>query len=92
MSNVDLSQIFHALGDNTRFTLFQILGSKSEICVGALAEKLDISSACVSQHMKILADAGLVVRVREGQRVCYQISRDTATNMVLNNLIFEKEK
>jgi len=91
MPKINLYRIFHALGDKTRFSLFHLLGSKPEICVGALAEKLNISSACVSQHMKILTDVGLVVRVREGQKVCYQISEDTNVKKLLNNIIFEEE-
>jgi len=88
--SINLPATFHALGDNTRFKLFELLGKKPEICVGDLAGKMGISSACVSQHMKILSDVGLVERVRDGQRVCYKISIDNSTKKTLHNLIFNK--
>lgn len=83
-----LSQTFSALGDTTRFRLFQLLGSHPESCVSQLAEQLRITPACVSQHMKILQTAGLVKRVRSGQRVCYEITTDTADTAALGQLIF----
>lgn len=86
----ELTKTFSALGDKTRFQLFRLLAEKSEICVSQLAEKLAITPACVSQHMKILTDAGLVTRVREGQRVCYAINTDSPDKKALNRLIFSK--
>lgn len=87
---IDLPQIFNALGDKTRFRLFQLLAEKKQICVSQLADELAISPACVSQHMKILADAGLVERLRDGQRVCFQINTDSQSKKVLSELIFNK--
>jgi len=84
----DLTKIFHALGDKTRFRLFQLLGEKQQICVGELAKELGITSACVSQHMKILAEVGLIERVREGQKVCFKVSTDSKSKKEINNLVF----
>lgn len=84
----NFAKTFNALGDKTRFRLFQLLSEKKEICVSQLATELGITPACVSQHMKLLAEAGLVDRVREGQRVCYQINTDSPSNKVLSELIF----
>jgi ArsR family transcriptional regulator len=84
-----LPKAFSALGDSTRFQLFKLLSTEKEICVSQLAEKLNISPACVSQHMKVLADAGLVTRAREGQKVCYEISTDSPDKKLLNELIFK---
>ena len=91
MTAEQYAQTFHALGDKTRFRLFQILGEKKEICVGQLAEELGITSACVSQHMKILNEAGLVRRVREGQRVCYEVSTDSQMKQLLSSFIFNSK-
>ncbi len=89
MQTEEYVQTFHALGDKTRFRLLQILSEKREICVSQLASELHISSACVSQHMKILAEAGLVRRVREGQRVCYEVSSDSRDKKLLLDIIFK---
>lgn len=86
----DFAKTFSALGDKTRFRLFQLLSEKQQICVSQLAEELSITPACVSQHMKVLSDAGLVDRVRDGQRVCYQIITDSPSKKALSELIFNK--
>ena len=83
-----LPKAFNALGDSTRFELFKLIAEKHEICTSQLAEQLHISAACVSQHMKVLADAGLINRVREGQRVCYEINTDSPSNKLISTLVF----
>lgn len=82
--------IFNALGDKTRYKLFKFLGQEPEACVGQLAEEFNISSACVSQHMKILSDSGLVQRYRNGQRVCYKILANSPNKKTVNKLVFNK--
>lgn len=88
MSQEDFARTFNALGDKTRFRLFQLLSEKQAICVSQLAEELGITPACVSQHMKVLAEAGLVNRLREGQRVCFEINTDSPSKKALSDLIF----
>lgn len=83
----DLAKKFQALGDKTRFRLYQLLGEKPEICVSQLAHELSITPACVSQHMKILSEAGLVTRVRIGQRVCYEITTNSVQTQKLRALL-----
>lgn len=90
MAQEDYVQIFRALGDKTRFRLFQLLVEQPESCVGQLAQSLKISSACVSQHMKVLSEAGLIERVRSGQRVCYRLASGSKSKMALTELIFQK--
>ena len=90
MSSCDFAKTFSALGDKTRFRLFQLLAEKPEICVSQLAEALKITPACVSQHMKILSEAGLVNRVRDGQKVCYQLNTESESNKAISQLIFNK--
>lgn len=88
MVNSDLPKTFNALGDKTRFSLFKMLAENDAICVSQLAGELAITPACVSQHMKVLTEAGLVHRVRNGQRVCYEINTDSPAKQMLSELIF----
>ena len=90
MSDQDFAKTFNALGDKTRFKLFQLLVEKPEICVSQLADELSITPACVSQHMKILSEANLVNRVRDGQKVCYEINTESESNRAISKLIFNK--
>lgn len=88
----NIAQVFKALGDETRLSLFKQLAKHERICVSQLAEKLSVSPACVSQHMTILQSAGLVARSRQGQRVCYQIVSDSASKRLLGQIIFNTPK
>jgi DNA-binding transcriptional ArsR family regulator len=61
-----------ALADPTRRQIFETLsgGARS---VGAIAERLPVSRPAVSQHLKVLRDAGLVGDRAEGTRRVYYI-------------------
>jgi ArsR family transcriptional regulator len=66
---------FKALADPTRLKLLDILLShKQVLCVCAIAEKLGVSQPAVSQHLKILKNAGLVKGKRHGYHVHYTIN------------------
>jgi DNA-binding transcriptional ArsR family regulator len=61
-----------ALGDPTRRAIFEYL-SNHPSAVGELAQLLPVSRPAVSQHLKVLKDAGLVLDRREGSRRIYQL-------------------
>jgi DNA-binding transcriptional ArsR family regulator len=56
-----------ALGDAMRQTIFQMLANKP-CAVAEIANRLPISRPAVSQHLKVLKDAGLVASRNEGTR------------------------
>ena len=97
MANIALSQIdtqqqilipkFNALGDPTRFKLLQLLEQNEDYCVTELANQVGISNAGVSQQLKVLEQAGLITRIRMGQRICYKLDRESMLNMQLLHLI-----
>jgi len=61
-----------ALGDATRMAIFQRL-SLGPLAVGELAERLPVSRPAVSQHLKVLKDAGLVTDRKSGTRRYYAL-------------------
>jgi DNA-binding transcriptional ArsR family regulator len=63
---------FTALADPTRRAIFERL-AKWPLPVGKLAEGLDVTRPAVSQHLKVLQAAGLVVHRRAGTRRIYQV-------------------
>jgi DNA-binding transcriptional ArsR family regulator len=65
----------NALGDPTRRTIFERLGRRP-MAVGELAGELPVSRPAVSQHLKVLKDAGLVRERAEGTRRVYRIDLD----------------
>jgi len=64
--------IFSALGDSTRKTVFDRLRQGPQT-VGALAAGLPVSRPAISQHLKVLKAAGLVADQADGTRRLYRI-------------------
>ena len=64
-----------ALGDRTRRAIFEQL-SQGPRAVGEIAEDLPVSRPAVSQHLRILKEAGLVAERREGTRRIYRLDPD----------------
>lgn len=60
------------MGDPTRRAILARL-AKRPSAVGELADALPVSRPAVSQHLKVLKDAGLVVDRRAGNRRIYQV-------------------
>ena len=64
-----------ALADPTRRSLFEALAAEPAP-VGRLAERLPVSRPAVSQHLKVLSDAGLVTLEKRGTRHIYAVRRE----------------
>ena len=73
-----LSDRFQALADSTRLRILVLL-REMELSVGELAQVLGQSQPRVSRHLKILADAGVLERRKEGSWVFLTLSRAEAT-------------
>ncbi len=80
---------FNALGDKTRYRLLELLINRDDICVSELAQEVSISNAGVSQQLKIMEQAGIIVRKRDGQKICYQVDRSDASNQQLLEMLGE---
>ncbi len=65
--------VWDALGDRTRRAIVLQL-SKSPRAVGELASHLPVSRSAVSQHLKVLKDAGLVAEQAAGTRRIYHLN------------------
>ena len=64
-----------ALADPTRRTIFELVVARPR-AVGELAEELPVTRPAVSQHLKLLKTAGLVLDRAEGTRRIYQANPD----------------
>src|ERR1700735_2431340 len=63
---------FAALGDPTRREIFERVAAKPS-AVGELARGLPVSRPAVSQHLRVLKEAGLVTETPEGTRRIYRL-------------------
>jgi DNA-binding transcriptional ArsR family regulator len=61
-----------ALGDPTRRAIFERL-AEGPVAVGELARGFPVSRSAVSQHLRVLKDAGLVIDRQAGTRRLYQL-------------------
>jgi len=71
-----LARIFKALSVDTRVRIVLLLKQRA-LCVNALAAKLSVTSAAVSQHLRVLRNAELVVSDKRGYYVHYRLKGKT---------------
>ena len=69
------TDVWTALGDPTRRTIFERLADRPQ-AVGELARDLPVSRPAVSQHLRVLKEAGLVTERRNGTRRIYRLDPD----------------
>ncbi|KUO58284.1 MAG: hypothetical protein APF84_05465 [Gracilibacter sp. BRH_c7a] len=70
----ELYKVFKALGEPTRLKIIKML-SVQGLCVCELSETLDMLQPRVSQHLKILKEAGLISEKKEGYWVHYSLDK-----------------
>lgn len=75
-----------AAGESTRLRLLAIL-AEGERTVGELTQILGQSQPRVSRHLKLLCDAGLVNRFREGARAFYRLADDGAAARLARQVV-----
>lgn len=68
-------KILKALCEPKRFLLLRLMAERG-YCVRALARQSDISESAVSQHLKILREAGLVYGVKKGYYTHYCLDKE----------------
>lgn len=73
----DLADMMRALGHPVRLNILRILASRQQdCCCTDVTQCLPLAQSTVSQHIKVLLDAGLVERHPRGTRNCYSVRVD----------------
>jgi ArsR family transcriptional regulator len=75
VGRVTAAQVFHALSDETRLAVLDMLRG-GERCVCDLQAALDAAQSRLSFHLKVLKDAGLVTDRRDGRWSYYALNAD----------------
>jgi len=70
------ARIFKVLSVGTRVRMIDLLKRRA-LCVNALARALEITPAAVSQHLRVLRDAGIVTTDKRGYFVHYRVNEKT---------------
>jgi ArsR family transcriptional regulator, arsenate/arsenite/antimonite-responsive transcriptional repressor len=66
-----LARMLKALGNPVRFQIVQILAEKQVCITGEIVEATTLAQSTVSQHLKVLREAGLIHGEVEGPATCY---------------------
>ena len=72
----DLARVAKALGHPIRVRIVRLLLARDTCVCGEIVSELPVSQATVSQHLKVLKEAGLIRGEIDGPRVCYCADRD----------------
>jgi len=72
---MDKSIVLKAVADDTRIKILELLLGHN-YCVRALAKKLSLTEATISQHLKVLREAGLLEGEKRGYFMHYDVKRD----------------
>ena len=73
----ELAALGKALGHPARVAILRQLSERGECICGQIVSALPLAQATVSQHLKVLKDAGLVQGEIDGPRVCYCVNPET---------------
>lgn len=78
MQDEDLAGALRALGHPVRLSILRILAEQrqGDCCCTDVTQCLTLAQSTVSQHIKVLLDAGLVQRHARGTRNCYSLRAD----------------
>lgn len=78
MQDDDLANVMRALGHPVRLSILRILADQKQgdCCCTDVTQCLPLAQSTVSQHIKVLLDAGLIERQARGTRNCYSLRSD----------------
>lgn len=76
-ADVELAALAKAIGHPARIRILRLLARRSACVCGEIVDELDLAQSTVSQHLKVMKDAGLVQGEIDGPRVCYCLSPRT---------------
>ena len=64
-------RIFRALANPARYRIVELLAARNECIVGDLVDELPLAQSSVSEHLKVLKEAGIVQGSIDGPNRCY---------------------
>jgi len=72
----DPSEMFRVLGATARLHIIELLRAHGSMGVTDLADRLGVTPAAISQHLKLMRQSGLVTKERDGYRVPYSLDAE----------------
>jgi DNA-binding transcriptional ArsR family regulator len=79
---INYSKFFKAIGDPSRQKIMKVLRKRGELKVGDIVKPIKLAQPTVSQHLKVLADAGVVKVRKQGQESYYALCNSTIYDVI----------
>jgi DNA-binding transcriptional ArsR family regulator len=76
------ARLFALASDPTRLRILAHLLTARRACVSDIAQALGCSVACISHHLQLLRESGLLAAEREGNTICYAVVRTPFTRQL----------
>ena len=80
-ADTELATLAKALGHPARVRILRILARRDGCICGEIVEELPLAQSTVSQHLKILKEAGLIRGTVDGPRICYCVDDQALRRM-----------
>lgn len=77
----ELSEFFKVFGDATRLRILFVL-SESELSVGELTERVEMTQSAVSHQLKILKQSKLIKNRRDGKMIYYSLADEHVRSII----------
>ncbi len=88
MKKFDCITAMKALGEENRLRLVRML-LKGRCSVNELSEKLEITQYNVSKHLRVLMEAGLLEKEKQGQQRLYALAEEFTSHLESNNHVLD---
>ena len=80
---MELMTVLKSIADETRLKVLKML-LQHNYCVRALSRNVGLSESAISQHLKVLREAGLLVGEKKGYFMHYDVERNTLHELASN--------
>lgn len=77
----ELAMLAKALGHPARVQIFRLLARRTSCVCGDIVDQIPLAQSTVSQHLKVLKEAGLIRGEIDGPRVCYCLDPKTVRRL-----------
>ncbi len=81
VSEERFAELCKALGHPARVRILRLLLSVETCVCGDIVDRLPLAQSTVSQHLKVLKEAGIVEGVIDGPRTCYGVNREALAEL-----------
>lgn len=87
----DVARIFQAFSNPTRLKILDVLisnctCSKEGCCVNDINRKVNLPQPCISKHLKVLKECGILTYKKEGNKIFYSFNNEDRLNTLIDYL------